>query len=91
MRDMKRGYFLKTPLTGPDFIALDLNVPEETKTPSGTLSGQVTVETYLVGWHELGIRLVYITGNANEAANKGYLVIPTGISTYPFSPNGKRT
>jgi hypothetical protein len=34
----------------------------------------VTVETYLVGRHELGIRIVYVTGSPEDKANKSYRV-----------------
>jgi hypothetical protein len=32
------------------------------------------VETYLVGRHELGIRIVYVTGSPDDKANKGYRI-----------------
>jgi hypothetical protein len=35
---------------------------------------EYTVETYLVGRHELGIKIVYVTGSPNDPANKGYRV-----------------
>ncbi|MHB9291278.1 hypothetical protein Holit_00351 [Hollandina sp. SP2] len=43
-------------------------------TPSGYPTAEVTVETYLVGRHELGIRLVYVSGNPEDKANKGFRV-----------------
>jgi hypothetical protein len=36
---------------------------DSTPTASGTPTAQVTVETFLVGRHELGVRIVYVTGN----------------------------
>jgi hypothetical protein len=41
---------------------------------SGTPTAQVMIETYLVGRHELGIKIVYVTGDPNDPANKGYRV-----------------
>jgi hypothetical protein len=54
MRDIKRRYFLAPPLDDPAFIALGLKIHDSTPTHSGSPTGQVTVETFLVGRHELG-------------------------------------
>jgi hypothetical protein len=32
------------------------------------------VETYLIGRHELGVRIVYVTGSPDDSANKGYRI-----------------
>jgi hypothetical protein len=32
------------------------------------------IETYLIGRHELGVKIVYVTGGPAEAANKGYRI-----------------
>jgi hypothetical protein len=74
MRDIKRRYLLSPPLTDSDFVALGLNPPDSTHTPSGIPTAQVKVETYLVGRHELGIKLVYVSGSPNDPANKGYRI-----------------
>jgi hypothetical protein len=74
MRDMKRRYFLTPPLSDADYISLGLRPHDNTPTPSGTPTAQVTIETYLVGRHELGIRIVYVTGNPDDKANKGYRI-----------------
>ncbi|MDR2784056.1 MAG: hypothetical protein LBB48_09515 [Treponema sp.] len=74
MRDIKKRYFFIPPLTEADFASLGLKVPDSTATPSGTPTAQVTLETYLVGRHELGIKIVYVTGSPHDAANKGYRV-----------------
>jgi hypothetical protein len=39
--------------------------------PNPVPTAQTTVETCLVGRHELGIRLVYVTDNPDDPANKG--------------------
>jgi hypothetical protein len=74
MRDMKRRYFLTPPLQESDYIALGLKPHDGTPTPSGTPTAQVTIETYLIGRHELGIRIVYVTGSPGDPANKGYRI-----------------
>jgi hypothetical protein len=74
MRDFKRRYFLCPPLTESDLVSLGLKAPDTTPTHSGNPTAQVTVETYLVGRHELGIRIVYVTGSPDDPANKGYRV-----------------
>jgi hypothetical protein len=89
MRDIKRRYFLEPPLVDADIISLGLKPRDTTHTISGTPTAQVTIETYLVGRHELGIKIVYITGNPHDAANKGYRVwyrVPPLSETPPANP-----
>ncbi|MDR1220153.1 MAG: hypothetical protein LBK73_11190 [Treponema sp.] len=74
MRDMKRRYFLKPPLADADYVALGLTPRDATHTPSGIPTAQVMVETYLVGRHELGVKIVYVTGRPTDPANKGYRI-----------------
>ena len=75
MRDTKNRYFLTPPLVDPtDYISLGLKSHDRTPTPSGTPTAQVTIETFLVGRHELGISIIYVTGNPNDPANKSYRV-----------------
>jgi hypothetical protein len=71
MRDMKRRYFLTPPLVDADYVSLGLKPHDTTPTPSGVPTAQTTIETYLVGRHELGIKIVYVTGNPHDGANKG--------------------
>ena len=93
MRDLKRRYFLAPPLTDADYIALGLKPHDTTPTASGTPTAQVTVETYLVGRHELGVKMIYVTGNPADPANKGfriwYSVVGQG-ETPPANPDGLR-
>jgi hypothetical protein len=72
--DVKRRYFLEPPLTDADLISLGLKPRDTTHTISGTPTAQVTIETFLVGRHELGIKIVYVTGNSHDPANKGYRI-----------------
>jgi hypothetical protein len=74
MRDIKRRYFLEPPLTDADLISLGLKPRDTIHTMSGAPTAQVTVESYLVGRHELGVKLVYVTGSPADPANKGYRI-----------------
>jgi hypothetical protein len=74
MRDMKRRYFLTPPLLDSDYISLGLKPRDSTPTASGTPTAQVTIETYLVGRHELGVKIIYVTGSPTDPANKGYRI-----------------
>ena len=93
MRDIKRRYFLEPPLTDADIISLGLKPHDTIHTLSGTPTAQVTVETYLVGRHELGIKIVYVTGNPHDAANKGYRIwfsVAAQGDTPPANPQDLR-
>jgi hypothetical protein len=74
MRDTKKRWFLTPPLGDADYISLGLKPHDNTPTPSGTPTAQVTIETYLVGRHELGVKIIYVTGTATDPANKGYRI-----------------
>ena len=74
MRDIKRRYFLSPPLTNADFISLGLSPHDTTFTPIGAPTAQVSADTFLIGRHELGIRIFYITGDPDAKANKGYRI-----------------
>jgi hypothetical protein len=74
MRDIKRRYFLTPPLQDSDYIALGLKPRDTTPTASGTPTAQVTIETYLRGRHELGVKIIYVTGNPADPANKGFRI-----------------
>jgi hypothetical protein len=74
MRDMKKRYFYVPPLQESDLVALGLKIPDSTSTSSGDPTAQVTLETYLVGRHQLGVKIIYLTGSPHDAANKGYRI-----------------
>ncbi|MDR1866673.1 MAG: hypothetical protein LBQ77_00220 [Treponema sp.] len=93
MRDIKKRYFLTPPLEDADYVSLGLRIPDSTPTPSGDPSAQVMVETYLVGRHELGIKIIYVTGSAADPANKGYRIWYSLIApgeTPPVNPDDLR-
>ena len=90
MRDIKRRYILEPPLTDAGLISLGLKLRDKTPSPSGAPTAQVTIETFLVGRHELGISIIYSTGNPNDPANKSYRVWLKKTSpgeAAPASPN----
>ncbi|MDR2096878.1 MAG: hypothetical protein LBP76_15350, partial [Treponema sp.] len=69
-----------------DYIALGLKPHDTTPTASGIPTAQVAVETYLVGRHELGIKIIYVTGNPADPANKGYRIWYSVIAPGEASP-----
>jgi hypothetical protein len=74
MRDMKKRYFYVPPLQESDLVALGLKIPDSTPSASGNPTAQVTIETYLIGRHQLGVKINYLTGSPSDAANKGYRI-----------------
>jgi hypothetical protein len=74
MRDVKKRYFYVPPLTEADLVSLGLKVPDSTHTPSHTPAAQALAETFLTGRHELGFRIVFVDGNPDDPANKGFRV-----------------
>jgi hypothetical protein len=93
MRDFKRRYFLSPPLLDSDYISLGLKPRDPIPTPSGTPTAQVTVETYLLGRHELGVRIIYVVGSPTDPANKGYRIwysVAVPGETPPANPDDLR-
>jgi hypothetical protein len=93
MRDFKRRYFLSPPLLASDYVSLGLKPHDPHPTPSPVPTAQVTIETYLVGRHELGVRIVYVTGGPDEPANKGYRIwyrVVAPDETPPANPKDLR-
>jgi hypothetical protein len=74
MRDMKKRYFLSPPLVPADYISLGLKPSDTVPTPSGRPTAQAMIETFLVGRHELGVKIIYETGSRDDPANKGYRI-----------------
>ena len=74
MRDLKKRFLYVPPLAESDLVSLGLKIPDTHHTPTGTPAAQVTIETYLVGRHELGIKIIYVTGDPNDPANKGFRI-----------------
>jgi hypothetical protein len=74
MQDIKKRYFLSPPLQESDFIALGLRPRDTTPSKTGKPESQIRVETFLVARHELGLRLVYESGNPDDPANKEFRI-----------------
>jgi hypothetical protein len=82
MRYFRDRFFKLPPLSKGDWAALGFREKDPHPTPTGTPTAEVTAEPFLVGHHELGVRLVYVSGSPNDKANKGcriwYKVVPPG-------------
>jgi hypothetical protein len=89
LRDIKKRYIYVPPLTEADIVSLGLKLRDTTPTASGTPTAQVTVENYLVGRHELGVRIVYVTGSPDDPANKGYRIWYSVIAPGETPPTTK--
>ena len=85
-RDMKRRYFLKPPLKDSDLVSLKLKPHDDVPTPSGNPTAQAKADTYLIGRHELGFRIVYETGSPHDPANKGYRIFYITQSPEEIAP-----
>jgi hypothetical protein len=93
MRDFKRRYFLSPPLLDSDYVSLGLKPHDSTPTAGGTPAAQVTVETYLLGRHELGVRIIYAAGSPTDPANKGFRIwysVAAPGETPPANPDDLR-
>jgi hypothetical protein len=91
---MTRRYFLEPPRTDADSVSLGLKPHDAVPTPSGAPAAQAAIETFLTGRHELGLKIVYVTGSSHDPANKGYriwysVIAPGGA--VPASPEDLRT
>ena len=69
MRFFKSHYFLVPPLGNADLVNLGFTLRDPHPTRSGEPTAEVSVETFLVGRRELGIRFVYVSGNLEDKAN----------------------
>jgi hypothetical protein len=88
MRYIKKRFFYIPPLAEADIAALGLRLADTIKTPSKRPSAQVTVETYLAGRHELGVKIIYQTGSPDDKANKGYRIYYKVIGPEEKAPPG---
>jgi hypothetical protein len=90
MRDIKRRYFFIPPLDEAAIIALGLKLHDNVPSHSGVPTAQVRVETYLVGRHELGLKIVYVTGSPDEPANKGCRIWYKAVGVGEKAPEDPR-
>jgi hypothetical protein len=81
-RFFKGHYFLVPPLTNANLVDLGLRPHSTHPVPTGDPKAQAAVETYLTGRHELGLRIVFVSGDPADRANEGfriwYQVVPPG-------------
>jgi hypothetical protein len=81
MRFIKDRWLKVPPMGLGDWAAMGLK-QKDPPSPTGTPKAEVMVETYLVGRHELGMKIVYVSGDPKDRANKGYRiwykVVPSG-------------
>jgi hypothetical protein len=90
MRNFYRLYILNR-RSDIERVALDLRPIDHNKTPLGPPTAQVTLEIFLRGRHELGIRIVYLVGSPDDKENKGYRIWYKAADhgeTPPASPEG---
>ena len=73
-RDLKRRRFHVPPLKRSDLIALLLKTANKKPTSAGMPTAQATVQTYLKGRYQLGFKIVFWSGDADDKANKGFRV-----------------
>jgi hypothetical protein len=93
MRDFKRRHFLTPPLLDSDLVSLGLKPHDPHPTPGTAPTAQAAVETHLAGRHELGMRIVYVAGNPDDKANKGYRIYYSVLApgeTAPLKPEELR-
>jgi hypothetical protein len=83
----KTGFYVP-PLTEADIVSPGLKPHDTTHTPTTAPTAQVTGETYLVGRHELGGKIIYVTGNPNDKATKGFRIWYTVLESGETAPAG---
>jgi hypothetical protein len=88
MRNIKKRYFYAPPLSEADFVALGIKIPDPVHSPSKVPTAQVTIEFFLIGPHELGIRIVYVTGSPGDRENKSYRVYLIVLEPGEPAPTG---
>jgi hypothetical protein len=74
MRFFKAHYFLVPPLDNAALVSLGLRPHDSHPTPTGTPTTQVTVEIFLAGFHQLGVRIILVSGNLGDRSNKNYRI-----------------
>ncbi|MDR2510842.1 MAG: hypothetical protein LBC77_09390 [Spirochaetaceae bacterium] len=74
MRDIKKRYFLEPPLADADIISLGLKPRDGTHTMTGAPAAQAKAEIFLTGQHELGVKIVFVSGSADAPENHGFRV-----------------
>jgi hypothetical protein len=89
MKYLNSHFFLEPELHPDNFAVLLLRSPDHTRTPTGWPDGQVQLEFFLIGRHQLGFRVVFLSGDPKGKANKGFRIyfrITAQGEPYPTSP-----
>jgi hypothetical protein len=90
MRDLKKRYFHDPPLEAADFVAMGLRPHTGARTSASAPVSEFSVEHFLIGRHQLGIRITCVSGTPDDPANKGfsiwYRVVARG-ETPPTTPD----
>jgi hypothetical protein len=73
MRFIKDRWLKKPPMTEGDRAAMGFK-QKDPPSPTGDPKAEVMAETFLLGRRELGLRIVYVSGDPKDRANKGYRV-----------------
>jgi hypothetical protein len=81
MRFIKERWLKKPPMDEGDWAAMGFK-PYDPPSPTGDPKAEVLAEIFLLGRHELGLKVVYVSGDPKDRANKGYRiwykVVPPG-------------
>ena len=89
-RDIKRWFFHSPPLKDHELVMLGLKPHDRKGTPTGTPTAQAIAETFLKGIAQLGVNVIYRTGNSDDPANKVfrvYYVVRAQGEKAPQGPN----
>jgi hypothetical protein len=77
-------------LTEDDLVSLGLKIPDSTPTQSGDPTSECTIEYWLKGQHEIGIKIVFLTGSAEDKANKGFRIWYTVLGAGETAPTNPK-
>jgi hypothetical protein len=73
MRFLRDRWLKAPPMSEGDWAAMGFK-RKDPPTPTGTPKAEAMVETFLAGRHELGMKIVYVSGDPKDRANKGYRI-----------------
>jgi len=87
-RNMKRWFFHSPPLKDHELVMLGLKPHDRIPTATGTPTAQAIAETFLKGIAQLGVNVVYRTGNPDDPANKVFRVYYVVRASGEAAPQG---
>jgi hypothetical protein len=71
------------------YVSLGHKPQDPASTPSGPPTAQVTLEPFLVGRHELGVKAVYVTGSPGDLRQSFYTKRKKDVIEFDFGDSGK--